>query len=64
MASMVQLYGGPLDGELLDVSALSADEIAIGVALPSDRGTYPGGRSLYEPDPRADGVWRWSGDIP
>ncbi|RKN45621.1 hypothetical protein [Streptomyces hoynatensis] len=64
MASMVQLYGGPLDGEVLDLSALSREEAKTGVALPAERCAYPGGRALYTPDPELEGVWRWSGDIP
>jgi hypothetical protein len=59
---MTTLHGGPLDGEQLDVSALTDDEAALGVALPATGGTYPGGRSLYSP--RDDGMWRWDGDTP
>jgi hypothetical protein len=32
---MTTLHGGPLDGEQLDVSALTDDEAALGIALSS-----------------------------
>ncbi|MFE8941903.1 hypothetical protein ACFYNX_31055 [Streptomyces sp. NPDC007872] len=31
------------------------------IAIISNHGRYPGGRSLYRPD--ADGVWRWERDL-
>lgn len=58
----VELHGGPCDGEELDISLLSDDEAALGVALPAPGCTHPGGRSLYSP--RDDGTWRWEGDVP
>ncbi|MEU3063742.1 hypothetical protein [Streptomyces subrutilus] len=62
----VMLTGGPLDGQLLDVTSLSAEERAEGVLLITDRGLYgPGGRALYSPcetDP--DALFRWDGDTP
>ncbi|MFJ7207012.1 hypothetical protein ACIQWR_26205 [Streptomyces sp. NPDC098789] len=62
----VGLAGGPLDGQLLDVSSLSLREWAEGVLLITDRGLYgPGGRTLYSPS-EADpgGPFRWEGDTP
>ncbi|MFI5980112.1 hypothetical protein ACIBEA_04445 [Streptomyces sp. NPDC051555] len=62
----VRLAGGPLDGQLLDVSGLSLREWAEGVLLITDRGLYgPGGRTLYSPS-EADpgGPFRWEGDTP
>lgn len=59
------LIGGPLDGQRLDVSACTPEEIAGGFALIADRGgTYLGGRSLY--DPREGDTTRlyWSCDTP
>lgn len=61
----VELVGGPLDGQTLDVSALTEGEIADGVALIADKGcTFPGGRSLYDPRPGDDTRLYWSGDTP
>ena len=61
----MELVGGPLDGERLDVSALTDEEIADGFALIADNGgTWPGGRSLYDPRPGEDGKLFWSGDTP
>lgn len=62
MTTTVTLTDGPLDGEALDISGLTDDEAALGVALPAPGCTYPGGRALYSP--RDDGVWRWDGDTP
>ncbi|WP_146159651.1 hypothetical protein [Allonocardiopsis opalescens] len=59
----MRLVDGPLDGGTLDVSALSAEEIAGGFALPSPHGLYLGGRSIYDPDPAEPGVLRWQGDV-
>ncbi|GLW03414.1 hypothetical protein ACIP46_27195 [Streptomyces lavendulae] len=62
----VRLAGGPLDGQLLDVTSLSLREWAEGVLLITDRGLYgPGGRALYSPS-EADpgGPFRWEGDTP
>ncbi|WP_331728738.1 hypothetical protein [Streptomyces anulatus] len=49
----VELVGGPLDGQLLDVTALTP------------RSAYgPGGRADYEPRPGCATRWDWSGDVP
>lgn len=53
---VVELYGGPLDGERLDLSGLSEEQLAAGLTLPV-RG---GGSSRYAPD--AAGVLRHVGD--
>lgn len=60
----VELCGGPLDGEQLDVSALTPNERATGAALISPRGMWAGGRSLYGPDPADPSRWVWEGDTP
>lgn len=61
----MQLVGGPLDGERLDVSACTPEEIAEGFALIADQGgTYLGGRSLYNPRPGDDRRLYWAGDVP
>nr|WP_173288078.1 hypothetical protein [Streptomyces sp. x4(2010)] len=55
----VELHGGPLDGMRVDVDADDPDPW---IAIISDGGQHPGGRSLYAP---ADsGVWRWVRDLP
>ncbi|WP_371494228.1 hypothetical protein OG871_03845 [Kitasatospora sp. NBC_00374] len=58
------LVGGPLDGELLDVSALTAEQLRDGVALRATGCAFPDGRSRYVPDPDRPGALVWAGDIP
>ncbi|MDJ0386172.1 hypothetical protein QMF80_36265 [Streptomyces sp. G-G2] len=62
----VRLTGGPLDGQLLDVTNLPDQERVEGVLLITDRGMFgPGGRALYSPseaDP--EGTFLWDGDTP
>jgi len=62
----VELLGGPLDGQLVDVTGLSPAERAEGGALIADgpAGMFgPGGRAWYGPQPGADpGCWYWEGD--
>lgn len=62
----MELVGGPLDGDRLDVSACAPEEITEGFALTAGpRATFPGGRSLYELQPgAADGRLHWAGDVP
>jgi hypothetical protein len=60
----VELTGGPLDGDVLDLSALTPAERGEGVALPAPGATDPGGRSLYGPDPHNAARWRYEGDLP
>ncbi|MFD3641523.1 hypothetical protein [Streptomyces griseus] len=61
----VQLVGGPLDGQLLDVTGYSPEERADGALLMSNHGLHgPGGRSDYEPRPGAPDRWDWQGDTP
>lgn len=55
----VELYGGPLDGMRVGVDADDPDPW---IAVISDGGQHPGGRSLYAPD--GSGVWRWVRDLP
>ncbi|MFJ6384650.1 hypothetical protein ACIQI7_32170 [Kitasatospora sp. NPDC092039] len=56
----VTLYGGPLDGEEIDVDALDGDPW---VPIISGAGcAYPGGRSVYALAP--DGRWTWRRDLP
>ncbi|MGW2672348.1 hypothetical protein ACWC5F_30390 [Streptomyces sp. NPDC001272] len=64
----VELVGGPLDGQLLDVTGWSPLELADGALLMSELGAFgPGGRCAYEPT-EADGVYPsrfgWRGDVP
>ncbi|WP_097977627.1 hypothetical protein [Streptomyces sp. gb14] len=57
----VQLVGGPLDGQLLDVTGFTPDERAEDALLISPHSAYgPGGRSDYSPD--GESRWHWNGD--
>ncbi|PVC81989.1 hypothetical protein [Streptomyces sp. CS014] len=59
----VELVGGPLDGQLLDVTGLTPDERADGALLISPHSAYgPGSRSDYEPRDDDPGRWDWPGD--
>ncbi|RAS23982.1 hypothetical protein BCL80_11580 [Streptomyces avidinii] len=62
----VQLDGGPLDGQLLDVTGLTADQRTAGAYLITPHSTYgPGGRASYGPTfSRPAGPWVWEGDTP
>lgn len=66
----VTLYGGPLDGQQLEVTGWSDAERETGVAHLTDRGAYgPGGRAMYgpapeDPAPGSAGRWVWEGDCP
>jgi hypothetical protein len=60
---LVELVGGPCDGERLDVSA-APDALVTGVALPTPGCAYPGGRALYDPRPGDTDHLYWSGDMP
>ncbi|WP_030562926.1 hypothetical protein [Streptomyces aureocirculatus] len=66
------LTGGPLDGLLLRITGWRPEDVAEGVALPTELGKFPGGRSLYGPrpgEPRRPGPgvscrFHYSGDVP
>ncbi|MFH8894221.1 hypothetical protein [Streptomyces sp. NPDC017949] len=60
----VELVGGPLDGQLLDVTGWTAADRAGGALLIADLGLYgPGGRADYAPDDDdVGGPFRWRGD--
>ena len=61
----VELVGGPLDGELLDVTGWSAQERETGAYLITERGQHgPGGRASYAPRPDGARWWEWEGDTP
>lgn len=61
----VQLTGGPLDGQLLDVTGITADDRTAGAYLIIPHSGYrPGGRASYGPTfSRPDGPWVWEGDV-
>ncbi|MFE9921588.1 hypothetical protein ACFYQA_08395 [Streptomyces sp. NPDC005774] len=60
----VELLGGPLDGQLYDVTDLSPAEQRDGALLITEQGAHgPGGRADYEPGNQA-GRWEWRGDMP
>ncbi len=73
MTRFVELVGGPCDGELLDVSLI--EDLSEGVALPTPRCRYPGGRAMYDPLPGGRAMydplpgdtaarrWYWTGDM-
>lgn len=62
----VELTGGPLDGQLLDVTGLTADERTAGAYLITPHSAYgPGGRASYGPTfSHPTGPWVWEGDVP
>ncbi|MFD8690719.1 hypothetical protein [Streptomyces sp. NPDC059651] len=62
----VELDGGPLDGQLLDVTGLTADERTAGAYLITTHSAYgPSGRASYGPTfSRPTGPWVWEGDVP
>ncbi|MFI1524004.1 hypothetical protein [Kitasatospora cineracea] len=58
-----ELVGGPLDGQLLDVTDWDADMLECGAALITNLGRYGGGgRAHYEPRPGDPDRWDWAGD--
>ncbi|ALU91929.1 hypothetical protein WQO_00200 [Streptomyces globisporus C-1027] len=58
----VQLVGGPLDRQLLDVTSFTPDERAYDELLISPHGAYGhGDQSDYEPRDDPD-RWEWQGD--
>lgn len=59
------LVGGPLDGLLLDVTDLTAQERERGVVLATEIGRYgPGGHASYTPRPGDARRFDWRGDVP
>ncbi|WSX34066.1 hypothetical protein OG520_44905 (plasmid) [Streptomyces sp. NBC_00984] len=62
----VELVGGPLDGQLLDVTSWPEAHLADGGAcLITEASSYgPGGRADYEGRPGDPGRWDWAGDSP
>ncbi|MDX2748529.1 hypothetical protein [Streptomyces sp. NRRL_B-2557] len=61
-----ELVDGPLDGQLIEVTGWTDDEIAAGAQLITSQSAYgPGGRASYGPTfSRPDGPWVWEGDVP
>ncbi|MFB7293293.1 hypothetical protein [Actinacidiphila glaucinigra] len=58
-----ELFGGPLDGLLVDVTGWTETERATGAALRTDIGQYgPGGRAVYAPRLEDARVWEWQDD--
>ncbi|AGJ52561.1 hypothetical protein ACN6LF_005471 [[Kitasatospora] papulosa] len=62
----VQLFGGPLDGQLLNITGLTLEQRITGVHLITPRSVYgPGGRASYAPaSDHPDEHWVWEGDVP
>ena len=61
-----ELIGGPLDGQLMEVTGWMDEAIATGAYLVTPHSTYgPGGRASYGPTfSRPDGPWVRKGDVP
>jgi hypothetical protein len=61
-----ELTGGPLDGQLIEVTGGTDEEITTGAYLITPHSAYgPGGRAAYVPTiSRPDGPWVWEGDVP
>ncbi|MFD9082988.1 hypothetical protein [Streptomyces erythrochromogenes] len=58
----MELHGGPADGQLLDVTGWSLEELAGGALLATSTGVRgPGGRWDYVPARRPV---HWDGDTP
>ncbi|MFF3787420.1 hypothetical protein [Streptomyces sp. NPDC001933] len=61
----VELVGGALDGQLVDVTRWTPAERAIGAMLITNDGAYGAGdRAEYEARPGEPGRWDWVGDVP
>lgn len=61
-----ELTGGPLDGQLIEVTGWTDEQITGGAYLITPHSTYgPGGRSSYAPTiSNPDGSWVWEGQVP
>ncbi|MFJ3438881.1 hypothetical protein ACIPMU_35755 [Streptomyces cyaneofuscatus] len=60
-----ELVGGPLDGQLLDVTGWSAQQLLDGALLICETGMHgPGGRSDYTGLEDGSGRLFWQGDTP
>ncbi|MGW7097614.1 hypothetical protein [Streptomyces sp. NPDC054874] len=60
-----ELVGGPLDGQLLDVTGWSAQQLLDGALLICESGMYgPGGRSDYAGRSGEAERLYWQGDSP
>ncbi|MFF6903951.1 hypothetical protein [Streptomyces hydrogenans] len=59
-----ELCGGPLDGQLLDVTGRTDDALTKAAALITEAAAHgPGGRALYDPAPVVPGApGRWGAD--
>ncbi|MFJ8770121.1 hypothetical protein [Streptomyces clavifer] len=59
------LIGGPLDGQLIDVTGWSRQQLVDGTALITEHGAFgPGGRTHYEGRPGDLDRLHWIGDTP
>ncbi|MFB7461263.1 hypothetical protein [Streptomyces sp. NPDC056188] len=60
----VELHGGPLDGQLYDVTGMTPANQRDGALLITEQGAYgAGGRADYALGEQA-GRWEWLGDVP
>ncbi|MEV7715557.1 hypothetical protein, partial [Streptomyces sp. NPDC088270] len=61
----VELVGGPLDGQLVDVTHWTPADRAGGAMLITNNGACgAGGRAEYEARPGEPRLWDWAGDVP
>ncbi|MFH9468744.1 hypothetical protein ACH4LT_15875 [Streptomyces clavifer] len=59
------LIGGPLDGQLIDVTGWSRQQLVDGTALITELGAFgPNGRTHYEGRPGDLDRLHWIGDTP
>ncbi|MFE3476544.1 hypothetical protein [Streptomyces sp. B27] len=61
-----ELTGGPLEGQLIEVTGWTDEQITTGAYLITPHPAYgPGGRASYAPTiSRPDGPSVWEGDVP
>ncbi|MFF3787999.1 hypothetical protein [Streptomyces sp. NPDC001933] len=61
----MELVGGALDGQLLDVTGWTTEQRSGGALLITEVGMYgAGGRADYEQRPDDPDRWDWHGDVP
>jgi hypothetical protein len=60
-----ELFGGPLDGLLLDITGWTQDEVDTGGSRQTELGQFgPDGRALCDPRPADPTRFDWTGDTP
>ncbi|WP_097968469.1 hypothetical protein OG333_37315 (plasmid) [Streptomyces anulatus] len=61
-----ELIGGPLDGQLIEITGWTGKQITTGAYMITPHSAYrPGGRASYAPTiSHPDGPWVWEGNVP